>query len=413
MKRAMSVGHSHRSMTIIGEIHLTTKKNNYKQMKQTFLFLTLSVLLSSCLNSAVNDNSMGYLKVSAKSESLIENSNTPALKNTSIDDIYIYLYNTNGSLMSGFPMLYKNIDDNISLYPGQYTILAQNTLLSNINLPSRNAECFSYLQASKEFTVKSEEVTNVELTLKRLAAQISITLSAQFINQYPDYSFSIDGIIFDSKNTAPAYFDANRIIDIYLQYTKDGEITKRKYSTRDIVERGAIVTFSFDENGDGSLEKGSSNLAININDESIEQDFSWDVSQGEDVDEETSNELGAKNNPLSVSQAFNKQDGTTQWVEGYIVGHVKGSKTVTRDYTEASDSNIAIANSPNETNISQMLFIELKGTNSAARTQLGLASTSGHSLTYRVKLQGTLEAYYSNAGLKGVSKDENFEIITQ
>ncbi len=124
---------------------------------------------------------------------------------------------------------------------------------------------------------------------------------------------------------------------------------------------------------------------------------------------------GTKDAPYTVEEAIGIQDGSNAWVEGYIVGFiVYGTPTtVTKDASQfTSDTNIAIATSPDETDTDKMIYVQLSGTGSAARTQLGLSSTSGASLGKHVKLNGSLANYFgAHAGLKGVSTAEQFEII--
>lgn len=127
---------------------------------------------------------------------------------------------------------------------------------------------------------------------------------------------------------------------------------------------------------------------------------------------------GSKDTPYTVEEARDKQDESTAWVEGYIIGYIVydagGNHTVSSDPSAAVDTNIAIASSASETDASKMLFVQLSGSDSAPRTQLGLASTSGASVGYHVKLNGQLENYFGdNPGLKGISTADQFEIITE
>ncbi|WP_439185146.1 DUF6359 domain-containing protein [Carboxylicivirga taeanensis] len=128
-------------------------------------------------------------------------------------------------------------------------------------------------------------------------------------------------------------------------------------------------------------------------------------------------EGGTKEDPYTVEEAIGIQDNSKAWVQGYIVGFVVSGTpaTVTKEALEiTSDSNIAIATSAGETDTEKMIYVQLSGTGSAARTQLGLSSTAGASLGKLVKLNGNLTNYFdTHAGLKGVSTAEQFEIIPE
>ncbi|MFV0365574.1 MAG: DUF6359 domain-containing protein [Mangrovibacterium sp.] len=83
------------------------------------------------------------------------------------------------------------------------------------------------------------------------------------------------------------------------------------------------------------------------------------------------------------------------------------------DYLEAADSNIAIASAKGETNIENMLFVELPSSSAGIRSALGINATSGASLNYQVKLKGVLETYYSRSGLRGVNGADEYEIVNK
>ncbi|MEA0553427.1 chitobiase/beta-hexosaminidase C-terminal domain-containing protein [Lysinibacillus irui] len=102
---------------------------------------------------------------------------------------------------------------------------------------------------------------------------------------------------------------------------------------------------------------------------------------------------------IGVGEAVNQFDPTTVksnvTVEGYIVGFAKSetSYSVIAD----SDTNIAIADTPGETDVTKMLYIQLP---SSYRANFGLY-TNPSNLGKKVKITGSLEKYFGNhAGLK-------------
>ncbi|CAM4024649.1 endonuclease [Janibacter anophelis] len=102
--------------------------------------------------------------------------------------------------------------------------------------------------------------------------------------------------------------------------------------------------------------------------------------------------------PLTVADAIGRQDGSTQTVRGYVVGQpVASNEVVTSGFP--NDYAMAIAASPSESDTSRMLYVQIP---SALRSQWGLASNP--SLRgEQVDVTGSLEAYFSHAGLKGPS----------
>lgn len=98
-------------------------------------------------------------------------------------------------------------------------------------------------------------------------------------------------------------------------------------------------------------------------------------------------------NPASV-----KPDVT---VEGYIVGFAKSE---TSYVVEAeTDTNIAIADTPGETDVTKMLYVQLPNSPASIRAEFGLKTNPGN-LSKKVVITGSLEKYFGNhAGLKSPS----------
>ncbi len=113
---------------------------------------------------------------------------------------------------------------------------------------------------------------------------------------------------------------------------------------------------------------------------------------------------GQKETPYNVSQVIaGSGSGTTAWVKGYIVGSSAGKTAAefTPTAEGASQTNIFIANSPDETDYTKCLPVQLPA-GSAARTNLNLSANPGN-LGKAVSLYGSLEKYFGQPGVKSVS----------
>lgn len=85
-------------------------------------------------------------------------------------------------------------------------------------------------------------------------------------------------------------------------------------------------------------------------------------------------------------------------VEGYIVGFVVSETSVTG--TATSNTNYAIASTPEETDLSKMIYVQLPASPASLRTDFGL-QTNPTNLGKKVVMGGSLEKYFGNhAGLK-------------
>nr|WP_235991882.1 endonuclease [Metabacillus schmidteae] len=102
---------------------------------------------------------------------------------------------------------------------------------------------------------------------------------------------------------------------------------------------------------------------------------------------------------LTVSQAVQTQNNSVQTVEGYVVGKPISSSTVVKS-NFPDDYALALADSSNETNSSNMLYVQIP---SEFRSQFGL-KTNPDLMGKKLKVTGQLTAYYSHPGLKNTSQ---------
>lgn len=100
--------------------------------------------------------------------------------------------------------------------------------------------------------------------------------------------------------------------------------------------------------------------------------------------------------PISVSEAISNNTGTAT-VQGYIVGTANSGTSYDQEAPFTIATNIGLADSPNETNPSNILPVQLP--TGALRTALNLKDHP-ENLKAEVTVTGSLEAYFSVPGLK-------------
>lgn len=108
---------------------------------------------------------------------------------------------------------------------------------------------------------------------------------------------------------------------------------------------------------------------------------------------------------VTVGEAINQFDVTSVKVgvsvEGYIVGFAKSETSYVVD--AETDTNIAIADTPGETDVTKMLYVQLPSSPASYRAEFGL-KTNPSNLGKKIKVTGSLEKYFGNhAGLKSIS----------
>ncbi|MFV0522002.1 MAG: DUF6359 domain-containing protein [Mangrovibacterium sp.] len=379
-------------------------------MKYTLLFLLVLIIFQSCKFSSSSYVGMGYLELKTNVEALQELDKKIDLKSAETNDYMIYIYNHNGVLLSGYPKSYGEMASQITLTAGQYQVKVYSEALEKFPFPTQE-EMWIY-SGSQDFIINPDDVTKVEVTASLLTSKLEIVLTEEFQLGYPDYIFNIDGILLSSDKMDAIYVEGGKKQQVVLSYTENSEKVYRTFLTSEPLPKGTVVTLNFDYEG-GTLETGDSNFNIIVDSSLDTTNINWDIADGELSNTDPTLEKGGKYNPYTISEAKARQDGSYAWVEGYIVGYIKSSINVITNYEEAKDSNIAIASTPGETNVANMLFVELSGSSSNVRKALGLSSTKGASFGYGVKLKGTLEKYYTAEGLKGVNTTDEYEIISR
>lgn len=108
---------------------------------------------------------------------------------------------------------------------------------------------------------------------------------------------------------------------------------------------------------------------------------------------------GSALNPYSVAQAIINQNNILKTVRGYVVGQPTSANTViTSGY--ADDYALALADNPNETDPSKMIYIQIP---TSYRATFGL-KTNPSLKGSQIKVTGYLTAYFSpHAGVKNVT----------
>lgn len=119
---------------------------------------------------------------------------------------------------------------------------------------------------------------------------------------------------------------------------------------------------------------------------------------------------GTKEKPYTLAQAaafVTAGTPTKGWYEGYIVGWVEGQVYETGGHFDltgtVSKTNILVASTANETNITKCVPVQLPS--GAVRTGLNLADNPGN-LGKKVLLNGSAEKYFNVTGIKTVTEFE-------
>lgn len=111
---------------------------------------------------------------------------------------------------------------------------------------------------------------------------------------------------------------------------------------------------------------------------------------------------GTAEKPYACSQVIAGATGSNMWITGYIVGAVNGKALTDAAFsgTFTQNSNLLLADSPNETNTANCVAVQLPAGD--IRSALNLVDNASN-LGKQVSLKGNLEKYFGTAGLKSTS----------
>ena len=183
-------------------------------------------------------------------------------------------------------------------------------------------------------------------------------------------------------------------------YTLDGTdptAASTKYAAPVKINAGKEVTIkaiAIKDGEESDIVSATYNVVITEGDGSYENPFS-------------AADVLALNNKLVIPE---DQEDKDQWVVAYILGGAKKSgDNYVIDNTVASA--IIVADAKDEEDMTKVIGVQLEG-NSKARTALNPVDNADIAGT-QVKLKGSLEAYNSLPGLKGVGAEKDYEILTE
>ncbi|CAM3776350.1 hypothetical protein GCM10009865_50550 [Aeromicrobium ponti] len=115
----------------------------------------------------------------------------------------------------------------------------------------------------------------------------------------------------------------------------------------------------------------------------------------------------AEDGAITVAEAIANNSGTAT-VEGYIVAFATGANSITQDPSKFSnDYNFSIADSPDETDKTKMLNVQIA---SAYRAEFGL-QTNPDNIGKNVSVSGTLTSYNGMPGLKSPTNMQFIEDV--
>ena len=170
------------------------------------------------------------------------------------------------------------------------------------------------------------------------------------------------------------------------------------FTSKDDLKKGAVVVVK------GKLKKFvmSGNVTPEINQSSTIVSIEGNDGGNETPDTPSGDTKGTADSPYTVTDAIAAGSGTGVYIKAFIVGTVTDKSLSSAEFStsSASQTNILIAASADETNIEKCMPVQLP--TGDVRTKLNIKDNPGN-YKKEVILYGNIEKYFGTTGLKSVS----------
>ncbi|MFV0365573.1 MAG: DUF4493 domain-containing protein [Mangrovibacterium sp.] len=274
-------------------------------MKKTiYLLLVVTLLFQSCKFNTTSVVEPGYLELKTSMSTLQELNNDVRTQSVDVSNFLVYIYQSNGVLLSGYPKEYRELAEQISLVAGDYQAKVYSLSPNEFPFPTFEESWVYY--GSKDFSIASEQITKVDITASLLTSKVVFELSEDFLLGYPDYVFNIGGKTISSASMKPIYVESGKKLTVILSYTEEGKKVYRTFASTESIAAGT-VTLRFKYEG-GMLDTGNSNFNIIVDSTLGDQQIDWDIDDGEWSEEDPSSQGGSYHSPYSVEEAQANQN---------------------------------------------------------------------------------------------------------
>ena len=350
-----------------------------------FAALLLSALASCSKNDSVSDKAV--LRLAFAEDAL---SSRAALYPTDTSNYNLYIKSSGGKTV--FEGLWSERPREFIVDPGTYSVKAVSREFSLPMFESPQYGDFRILNLSEG------ESSTVNLVCTQQNCGVKLTIKDTFIANYKDanlYLRTSEGTLaYGYDETRTAYFYPGKMVVLLNSGGEEKTIYTRYLSV------GEMLTLELSAAEKVPLVKAISRTGMSIR---VDTTRNW-IADALAFDGSGSSYGGQDPGTpasISVSEACTMAGSNDVWVAGYIVGGDLSSSSMSFDPPFTSRTNIAIADTPNCTDKSRCMSVQLsKG---SIRDALNLVDNAAL-LGRRVHLKGDIvEAYYRIPGLQNLS----------
>ncbi len=288
------------------------------------------------------------------------------------------------------------------LYDGPYGAAPQSILAAagtyNVSTVSCDfkAPAFAAPQYgdSQQVTVKSGQVTRVQLVCRQLNAGIRLKIASAFLSVYPNGSLHLKSeegkLLYSYSERRFAYFSPGKVSLVLSDGGKDNTLLTRDLAARDMLTLDISVAASSSPAGN---DRGGISIKVDttLNWRSENYTIGGSTDKGKDMEE-----------AMSVPEAKDNIGAGDVWVYGYIVGGDLSSSKASFKGPFSSRTNLVLAARAGTTDRSACLSVQLQ--KGDIRDALNLVDNPDN-LGKAVYLQGDIvESYYGLPGLQNLTE---------
>ena len=362
-------------------------KNFFLSFRARLLAALLSLLpaLSSC-DAFLPLSEDGSIEISFIEDLFLQTrASTPTVPDT--NKFTLTVTGSKGSVLYDGP--YGSAPQSILAAAGTYTVAA---LSGEFKTPAFSAPQYG---DSQQVTVKSGQVSRVQLVCRQLNAGIRLKIASTFLTAYPNGSMHLKcdagKLMYSYSEKRFAYFPPGKVSLVLSDGGTDKTLLTRDLAARDMLTLDISVAAS-SASPSGSTEPGGITIKVDttLNWRSESYTIGGDSGKGKDA-----------NGAMSVPEAKQHIGDEDVWVYGYIVGGDLSSSKASFKAPFSSRTNLVIAARAGTTDKSACLSVQLQ--KGEIRDALNLVDHPDN-LGRTVFLQGDLvEAYYGIPGLQNLT----------
>jgi hypothetical protein len=352
-------------------------------MKKMMCVGVCLLALAACESLSWSEKGQGILSLQIQNDAKVFVKSTVAVAD------YQVVITTAG----GEPVLaarYAELPEQILLDPGKYKVSA---VSEAFDAPAFDKPIYG---AVLDVTVEAGVNNTVQMVCAQINAGLRIVYDPDFSDAYANYSVDVsgdDGSLHYVKTELRSGYFAPGNLSIYLEIEgEDSYSLSKNVSAKDML----VLTVASIPSTPGHAQ--SISLSIDVDTTRNWRREQWRPGSPADGSSPTQ--------AYSVTEAIQLAEGEDVWICGYIVGGDVSTSAVKTTPPFTASSNLAIADSPLETERVNCMAVEISAAPKAIKDAFNMTVNGSALLGQRVWFKGNIAAYFGKPGVRAPKEVE-------